>query len=134
MKSLKKYLMIFLSLTLLIVSGCLPKQQSQNPDDFAFPEVSFSISSTAVKVGEPIKFDAFVSIEGEPIKDADRVEFEVWHESEEDGDHEDILIDHAGDGHYTLEKSFETPGTYYIYYHVDAIGLHLMEKFDFTVN
>ncbi|WP_017755140.1 FixH family protein [Calidifontibacillus oryziterrae] len=131
---MRKFLLMILSLSIILVAGCMPKQ-SQSLDDFAFPQVSFSLSSTEVNVGEPILFDCYVSIEGEatPIEDADRVEFEVWHESQEDGDHEDILIEHAGDGHYTLEKSFDMPGTYYIYYHVDAMGIHLMEKFDFVV-
>lgn len=129
---MRKYISVVFLVFLMIpiLSGCLP---SNEVDEFAFPEVSFTISSAEVNVGEPILFDAFVSVEGKPIVDADRVEFEVWHEDEEDGEHESILIDHSGEGHYKLEKSFDKPGTYYIYYHIDTMALHLMEKFDFIV-
>lgn len=46
---------------------------------------------------------------------------------------ESILIEHAGEGHYQLEKAFEKLGTYYVYYHIDTMGLHLMKKFEFTI-
>jgi len=119
-------------LLIFIISGCGQSKEAAN-EDFAFPEVSFTLSNTEVGVGEPILFDAFVSVEGKPIVDADRVEFEIWHESQEDGEHEHILIEHAGEGHYRLEKAFEKAGTYYVYYHIDTMALHLMEKFSFTV-
>lgn len=119
-------------LLIFIISGCGQSNSATN-DDFAFPEVSFTLSDTEVGVGEPILFDAFVSVEGKPIVDADRVEFEIWHESQEDGEHEHLLIEHAGEGHYQLEKAFEKAGTYYVYYHIDTMALHLMEKFEFTI-
>lgn len=133
MCKLKKVITFAIVLLLIFtISGCGQSKGAAN-DDFAFPEVNFTLSDMEVGVGEPILFDAFVSVEGEPIADADRVEFEIWHESQEDGERENILIEHAGEGHYQLEKAFEQAGTYYVYYHIDTMGLHLMEKFEFTI-
>ncbi|WP_070119909.1 FixH family protein [Bacillus marinisedimentorum] len=119
-------------LVALTACGQEEKNEAAGEDDLAFPEASFSIAPQEAKTGEEITFEVKVTEAGEPIEDAD-VRFEIWPDEKEDEEHEMIPIEHSEDGIYTLSKSFGTQGAYSMYYHIDARGMHLMEKHSFTV-
>ncbi len=116
----------------LTACGQEETNEAAGDDDLAFPEAAFSITPQEAKTGEDITFEVKVTEAGEPIEDAD-VRFEIWPDAKEDEEHEMIPIEHSGNGIYTLSKSFSTPGKYSMYYHIDARGMHLMEKHHFTV-
>lgn len=116
----------------LIISGCGNSQKAEEEAELAFPEASFTMSTEAAKVNEEITFTTQVTEGKESVEDAD-VNYEFWMEGEDDEEHPLIPVDHEGDGVYVLKKSFEKPGKYYMYYHVDARGMHLMDKREFIV-
>lgn len=126
MLMLKKVVPFFFLLILLV--GC----QSNTEDEFIFPEVEFSLNPTTAKVNEPITFTAKIIAGDKNVEDAD-VRFEFWMDGQAEAEHVTTPINHQGEGIYTLEKGFNTPGTYFMYYHADALSMHMMEKYEFTI-
>lgn len=88
-------------------------------------EVEFTVPETA-KVGEPVELHAFVTYGDEDVVDA-VVRFEVWEVGDEDNS-ETIEAENHNDGSYTIEYTFDKPGTYEMYAHTDAHDLHTMPK------
>lgn len=115
-------------LILILLVGC----QTTPEKEVLFPDVEFSLSSETAIVNEPITFTAKISAGEKTVEDAD-VRFEFWIDGQAEADHEMIPINHQGEGIYTLEKVFETPGVYYMYYHADALSMHMMDKYEFTI-
>lgn len=127
--------LIVLFAALLLLSGCSGTElgeEKMNEEELTFPEASFTLDPEEAGVGEAITFTVKVTENNEAVEDAD-VAFEFWMEGQEEDDHEMIPVDHSKDGIYTLDKSFQQAGKYYMYYHVDARGMHLMDKHEFTV-
>src|SRR5690606_27709232 len=94
--------------------------------DVAGLDVDFPLPEQA-SVGETVELKAIVTSNGEPIEDADEVDFEYWHtDDEENSTH--ILGEHTENGEYIAEVTFTEPGIYEIYAHTTAIGLHTMPK------
>ncbi|WP_108671481.1 FixH family protein [Peribacillus acanthi] len=124
-----KKLMIALFLFLLILAGCT-KAQPKN-EEIEFLEVNLTINPEHAKVNETIQFTADVSFGKEKVEDADEVKFEIWRSKSEE--HEEVVVQHSKDGKYELDKQFSEEGTYYVYAHVTARGMHNMPKKEFIV-
>jgi len=112
----------------LFLSACSSGTESE---DFAFLEVELSIAPEEAQLEESVLFEALVTYGGQPVKDADEVRFEIWRSQSEN--HEVFEVEHAGEGLYKLEQQFWEEGTYYIYAHVTAEGMHSMPKKEFVV-
>ncbi|HHY74477.1 MAG TPA: FixH family protein [Bacillus bacterium] len=121
----KKIIVPFFLVVFLLV-GC------SSEEDFVFPEAEFSMSTEVAKVNEPITFEVKITAAEKNVKDAD-VSFEYWLEEKADEDHTTIQANNIGDGVYSAEVSIAESGTYFVYYHADAMDMHLMEKYQFTV-
>lgn len=130
---MKKWMISFLAVPMLL-AGCnsnLEKSEvetNEEPVDVSELEVKVDIlTPDQVKVGEPVELAAHVTQNNENVEDADSVQFEVW----ESGKREDgkmIDAEHAGDGVYKAEFTFNHDGVYYMYAHTTARGLHVMPK------
>lgn len=83
-----------------------------------------------IQAGEPAEFTAHVTSNEEDVTDADQVMFEVL-EGEESL--ETIVTEHAENGEYILEYTFDNPGDYTVIAHVDAYQLHTMPEETVTV-
>lgn len=123
---IKKLAIPFLFIVSLLV-GC-----SSDEEEFVFPEASFTMSSDVVKVNEPLSFEVKMTAGEKEVKDAD-VSFEYWLEEKADEEHTTMPAENAGDGTYTGEISLTEPGVYSVYFHADALDMHLMDKYQFTV-
>ncbi|WP_017754295.1 FixH family protein [Calidifontibacillus oryziterrae] len=123
---LKKALPFFVLFILLF--GCQP----DSDEEFTFPEVDFTIEPSTATVNEIVTFTAKIVAGEKIVKDAD-VRFEFWMDGQANADHIVIPIKHSGEGIYKLEKGFAAPGKYFMYYHADALSMHLMEKHEFTI-
>ncbi|NSL52021.1 FixH family protein [Calidifontibacillus erzurumensis] len=108
--------------------GC----QSAEEEEFVFPEATFSMSSEVVKVNEPITFEVKITAGEKEVDDA-KVSFEYWMNEKADEEHTTIEATSQSGGVYSAETTISEPGTYYVYYHADAMDMHLMEKYEFTV-
>ncbi|WP_102347423.1 FixH family protein [Bacillus sp. Marseille-P3661] len=124
---LKKLVPFFFLAASLI--GC---NNQAEEEQIAFPAAVFTISPDTSKINEPITFEVKITAGDQAVEDAD-VKLEFWQDGQEDSEHIMIPIEHTSDGSYTLEKSFESPGTYFVYYHADAMSMHMMEKSSFTI-
>lgn len=115
----------------IFLSAC-GNSDSTASDELAFLEVELTVPSEVAQIEEIVLLEALVTYGGKSVTDADEVKFEIWHAENEDI-HEVIEVKHAGDGLYPLEKQFLEEGTYYIYAHVTAEGMHSMPKKEFVI-
>ncbi|KON87563.1 hypothetical protein AF332_12465 [Sporosarcina globispora] len=127
---MKKLFYIWLPF-LLFVSLTACSKNNAAEEEPQFLEVELSINPQKAEANEPVVFEAKVTYGEEEVTDADEVKFEIWRANAEE--HEKILVEHADNGIYRLEKSFEEEGTYYIYAHVTARRMHNMPKKEFVI-
>jgi hypothetical protein len=90
------------------------------------PKVELDLPEDA-KAGEEVSIQITVTHEGEPVNDADEVQFEIWKKGAPKDDHEMMDAEKTGDGVYSVKKTFREPGEYKVMYHVTARGSHVME-------
>ncbi|MEH6944927.1 FixH family protein [Bacillus sp. JJ722] len=127
-----KKIWLILLFSVFLLAACGNDSKSENADEeMAFLDVELTVNPGPAKVNEPVQFQAKVTYGDKPVKDADEVKFEIWRSHSDK--HEKIDIKHSKDGIYELEKSFSEDGTYYIYAHVTAEGMHNMPKKEFVV-
>ncbi|MGG0716874.1 FixH family protein [Robertmurraya massiliosenegalensis] len=110
----------------IMLTAC-SKKESELP----YVEVDLSVTPEQADVGEMVTIEAKVTYGDEVVTDADEVSFEIWRAHDEE--HEKIEIEHAGEGNYRLEKTFEQEGTYYVISHVTARDMHNMPKREFVI-
>jgi hypothetical protein len=128
---MKKYLLLTLIfVSVLSISACNNKDKKADelPE---FVEVDLTVNPEKGNVDEPLVFEAKVTQGDENVEDADEVTFEIWRSKDEK--HEKIKVEHIADGIYSLKKSFQQEGTYYIISHVTARDMHNMPKKVFVV-
>ncbi len=125
---MKKSFLFFIFVFIIVLSACSQKSKDEEPK---FLDVQLTINPEKAEVNEPVTFEAKVTYGEEEVTDADDVKFEIWRANDEN--HEKIIVEHAENGIYRLEKSFAEEGTYYIYSHVTARNMHNMPKKEFTI-
>ena len=122
---------VLLFVMLCLLTACSKDQSNQVEQTLAFLEVDVTISPEQAKVGENVIFEATVTYGDEPVVDAESVVFEIGQTNT--GKTEEFHVEHYQDGIYRLERSFLEEGTYFIYAHVTAEGLHNMPKKEFII-
>lgn len=128
---MKKFLFIMIALVLL--SGC--GNTASNSESEEVPElieVQFKTTPEVVKANETVELIATVTQGNEKVKDADKVEFEIWKDGQEDSQHEKIEAKHQKEGQYVISYTFKEPGKYFIYSHTTARSYHSMPKNEYT--
>ncbi|TYS13262.1 hypothetical protein FZC78_22085 [Rossellomorea vietnamensis] len=83
--------------------------------------------------GEGFTIEAKVTHEDENVDDAKEVEFEFWKKGEETEEHEMFEGESKGDGIYSIEKTVDEPGIYYVVSHVTARDMHTMPKLELAI-
>jgi hypothetical protein len=126
----KKLTLLMVSVLLLMVLASCNNETSSNQEP-RMVNVELSASPKTGKINEPMTFEAKVTQGKEKVNDADEVVFEIWRSKDEK--HEKFEIKHPRNGIYSLKKSFQQEGTYYIVSHVTARGIHNMPKKEFIV-
>ncbi|GLB61143.1 FixH family protein [Cytobacillus sp. NCCP-133] len=128
---MKKLIYVMIPLMLLVSLTACNDNNTDGEEEPQFLDVKLSVNPEKAEVNEPVAFEAKVTYGEEEVTDADEVKFEVWRANEKE--HEKILVEHAENGIYRLEKSFTEEGTYYIYSHVTARRMHNMPKKEFII-
>ncbi|SFD96471.1 YtkA-like [Lentibacillus persicus] len=125
---MRKIMIAVLILLISILAACGQNEETGNDTtetDTTIPiEADLEVAEQAEK-DEEVTFTVTVTQDGETISDANEVTFEIW----EDGNKEEsemIEADNAGDGKYTVEKSFDTDAVYHVQSHVTARTMHTM--------
>lgn len=124
-KSLLMLLVTLLGVVLLTACG---QEEEVVPQ---FTDVKLTVTPEKGTPNEPVIIEAKVTYGDEEVTDADEVLFEIWRAHDEE--HEKIEIEHAENGIYRLEKTFEQEGTYYVISHVTAREMHNMPKKEFVI-
>ncbi|MGF2614319.1 FixH family protein [Rossellomorea aquimaris] len=83
--------------------------------------------------GEAFTVEAKVTHGDENVNDAKEVEFEFWKKGEETEEHEMIEGEFKEEGIYSIEKTVDEPGIYYVVSHVTARDMHTMPKLELTI-
>ena len=129
MMMMKRVLFILLAVTAIL--GACGKEEAQEEEIPELLEVELSLTPDKSELNQAVTFDAMVSQGDKAVTDAEEVKFEIWRSKDEH--HEMIAAKHSKDGSYKIEKTFDQEGTYYVYAHVTARGMHSMPKKEFTV-
>lgn len=125
---LRKTIVLFFAVVLFLI-GCDKKEtEDQLPKML---NVELAISPNKAQVNESIKFEAKVTYGDEMVTDADDVSFEIWRANKEGS--EKFPVKYSKDGKYEYQKAFSEEGTYYVYAHVTAKGMHTMPKGEFVI-
>ncbi|WHX50709.1 FixH family protein [Paenibacillus woosongensis] len=125
---MKRWTIACLVLMIVILAGCSSAgSQTGMPD--GIPEIiDVQIQSEPEKLnpGEPARIQAKVTQGGEEVTDAKSVTFEVWLSGSDT--HEMLEGTHAGNGVYSIDKTFEQDGVYNVIAHVTARDMHNMPR------
>lgn len=115
---------------ILIISAC-SKEEAVDDVTPKMLDVVLTVSPEKASLNENVKFEAMITYGDEEVTNADEVTFEIWRAQDET--HEKLKIKHKENGIYSLEKSFDREGTYYIISHVSAKRMHTMPKKEFVI-
>lgn len=124
---MKKIITPFITVLLTLLAACGNGEEAdevEETDELVPLEVEFNVPETA-EPGETVELEAIVSYGDELVEDADEVNFEYWLTGNID-DSSEIDGVHTEDGRYTAEVTFPEDGTYEMYAHTTARGLHTM--------
>lgn len=125
---------LFLSLALIfILTGCGSDNKVEgNQQELKVLEVQLELPTDKVNPDEEVSIKAIVTYGDEKVENADEVKFQIWEPGKED-EEENIIADHQGDGVYSIKKSFDHDGVYYIIAHVTAKDMHTMPRKELIV-
>jgi hypothetical protein len=130
---LKKILLIFALISLLLAAcnNQTPEKKVGENEELQMIDVAIQLDPEKADPGQEVTIKAAVTQGDEKVEDADEVKFEVWKHGEED--HEMVEGKHVGEGIYSIKKTFNEEGTYYVVAHVTARGMHNMPKKEFII-
>ena len=132
-------LLVFIFILLLAACGTNEQSQqnsetSSSEDQVAeIPEVEVKFGEKPLPVKEKTTIEAAVTQGGEPVEDADYVDFEIWNDSQGQESSKTIEAEHTGDGIYTIEYTFDSSGTYQVIAHTQVGDLHTMPQVEVKV-
>ncbi len=130
---MNKYIFLAIAM-ILILAGCGGSKENKQPESLPIPvpiAVELTISPEHIEANTSVTISAKVTQNNENVENADEVLFEVWKKGHEE--HEMIHGKHQGNGVFTIEKSFDADGVYYVVSHVTARNMHSMPKKEFIV-
>lgn len=130
-KRMKKVWLVVLFGVLFLTACGNDSKTGNKEEELPFLDVGLTINPEKAKINESVSFEAEITYGGKLVKDADEVKFEIWRSQSDK--HEKINVEHSKDGVYKLDKTFTEEGTYYIYAHVTAEGMHSMPKKEFVI-
>lgn len=133
--SMKKPMIIFL-LILFILSGCIggnePGDEHVGAPSLQMIEVHLTTGPGRIMPNEPVSVNAKVSLDGENVENADEVKFEIWEDGHQNLS-EKIEGEYKGEGVYSVTKTFESTGVYYVVSHVTVREMHNMPRIKLVV-
>lgn len=133
---MKKFTLWFSLLSLMLLAACGSSNNNENKsgnmDEVpSMVEVEIKLPET-IELNEEVKLEALVTQGDENVEDANEVTFEVWKQGQE-ADHEMLEANNDGEGIYSISKTFEEEGFYYVVAHTTARDMHVMPREEVTV-
>ncbi|MBX0359195.1 FixH family protein [Halobacillus sp. Nhm2S1] len=132
---------VFLSIILLFVmSACSVNNNEQDSSSAEeenkaaeVPEVQVEFEHQPLPLNEETTIQASVTQGGEPVPDAEYVEFEIWNSEDGQDSSETFEAKHTENGVYTITHSFAKEGTYQVIAHTQVDDLHTMPETEVAV-
>ena len=125
-----KKLLIGLFMLMGVLAGC--SNQSGTTDDVPkMVEVSVKTVPQTITVNKATKIEAIVTQGNDKVSDAEEVKFEVWKSGQDK--HEMLEAKNDGKGIYSINKTFQSEGKYYVTVHVTARNMHVMPNQELNV-
>lgn len=125
-----KKLLIGLFMLIGVLAGC--SNQSATTDEVPkMVEVSVKTVPQTIPVNKAAKIEAIVTQGNDKVSDADEVKFEVWKSGQ--AKHEMLEAKNEGKGIYSINKTFQSEGKYYVTAHVTARNMHVMPNQELNV-
>ncbi|MEC3883831.1 FixH family protein [Halobacillus sp. HZG1] len=125
---------------LLVISACSSNNNEQdstaaeeNNKVAEIPEVQVNFEHEPLPANDDTTIQAIVTQGGEPVPDAEYVEFEIWYSEEGQDSSDTIKAKHTEDGVYTINYSFDKEGTYQVIAHTQVGDLHTMPQNEVAV-
>ncbi|MBO8170336.1 MAG: FixH family protein [Bacillaceae bacterium] len=126
----KKSLLLLIFIVVFLLAAC--NQQEQIEFNTEPLTVEFETDPAQdLQSGQPVEMTVVVYQGDELVDDASDVQFEIWPEGQDD--HEFIPAENKGEGRYSITRTFEEPGLYYVMYHVTARDYHNMERMELNI-
>lgn len=122
-------LFVLLACVLLLVS--CSSASAPDSEVEALIQVDLIMPAGLVEIGQFVPFEARVTQGEKPVEDAQEVNFEFRLVDQDE--HDLIDANHAENGSYRIDKTFEAEGTYEVTAHVTARGMHVMPKKEIVV-
>ena len=92
------------------------------------PTVDVTFESDPLPVEEETTIQATVTQGGDPVEDAEYVDFEIWNKQDGKENSTTVESEHIGDGVYEITHTFEKAGMYEMFAHTQVGDLHTMPK------
>lgn len=135
---MKKLLYSFLLAT-LVLSACGTDSEEENStqgndneaeetETAPAPEVEVVTGDEPLPVNEEVTLQAKVTQGGEPVEDAESVDFEIWNEKDGKENSETLESTHTENGIYEIQYTFKKAGAYQMYAHTQVGDVHTMPK------
>jgi hypothetical protein len=130
---MKKILLMFAFFSLLLAAcnNQTPEKKEGETEELQMIDVAIQLDPEKADPGQEVTIKAAVTQGNEKVEDADEVKFEIWKHGTEN--HEMVEGKHEGEGIYSIKKTFNEEGTYYVVAHVTARGMHNMPKKEFII-
>ncbi|MRH41996.1 hypothetical protein GH741_04815 [Aquibacillus halophilus] len=126
---------IYSVVLVFILIGCGQNNNDSSDGQNDIVPVAISVDLQApetVEIHEVVTIEAVVTQGEEAVDDADEVVFEIWKEAAKESS-ETLESKHEGDGVYSLEKTFDEEGVYFVQSHVTAREMHTMPQAEIVV-
>jgi hypothetical protein len=134
---MKNNILMMLIFSLFLV-GCgsdkenIQKNGSETGNELLPLNVEIEILPATLEPNEVVTINAYVTHGEEKVEDASEVQFQLWEKGKEDED-EFIDAEYLGSGIYSIEKTFDHDGVFYVVAHVTARDMHNMPKKELIV-
>jgi hypothetical protein len=132
---LRFILFIIVSMSFLLLAACENDDENGSDDlpEMVEVEIQLNPALDQIEPNETFTISAKVTQGDENVNDAEEVRFEFWKKGAADDEHETIDGEFHADGIYSIEKTVQEPGVYYVISHVTARDMHTMPKKELVI-
>ncbi|MGG4105669.1 FixH family protein [Paenibacillus lautus] len=129
---MKSRFILSVLLSVLLLSACSASPDAANRYEKEIPLIAEVNIPDALSVHQPETIEIILTQDGKRVPDADFVHYELW---SHDGSLRDPMTDavEVGDGVYTVTKTFDKEGLYFIKLHSGNKGSIIIPQKPFAV-
>src|SRR5688572_6801995 len=109
-KYMRKLGFIVVAVAFVLLLNACSSERSEQDEVAELVQVEIRIPTDPIKAAISTQIEAYVTQGGQPVNDAQKVEFEIWKKDRDE--HEKIEVTLQGNGIYTINKAFMQEGTY----------------------